>query len=126
MKIFLKLLPYLIIITLGISLFCGFKYMTNKLSESETQKQILIMQNAEIKNQMETTNELMQSSLEQIERMKKNEKQSLNNINKHNAEINSLELSEDRRVVLEKINAYENCMAMNSLNPYKKCEINLK
>ena len=125
MKIFLKLLPYLLIVVLGASLYFGFVHMSNKIAESERQNQCLILEKQELQNQIESLKAVSTLTVEQLESLRKNEKESLKYINEKNNEINSLTLSEEPDIMLVKINAYEECIAKNSLNPSVICKLEL-
>ena len=52
MNIFLKFLPYLLIIALGAGIYGGFRYMSNELSITKEQNQTLIIKNNELQNQI--------------------------------------------------------------------------
>lgn len=127
MNIFLKLfLPYLLIIALGAGIYGGFRYMSNELSITKEQNQTLIIKNNELQNQIKTISTTANVTVEQLEQIRKNEKESLKYISETNLKIDALELNEDSNIILMKINNYEVCMAKNSLNPEIKCELNIK
>ena len=126
MNIFLKLLPYLIIVALGFGIYGGFKYMSNELAKAKEQNICLTTENAELINQINTLKETSNITVEQLEQIRKNEKNSLKYINEYNNKINDLKLDEDYDIILMKINNYEVCMAKNSLNPEIKCELELQ
>ena len=126
MKIFLKLLPYLLIIVLGASLYFGFVHMSNKIADSERQNQCLILEKQELENQVKSLKEVSSLSVEQLESLRKSEKESLKYINEKNNEINALTLTEEPDIMLKKINAYEECIAKNSLNPEVICKLELQ
>lgn len=126
MNIFLKFLPYLLIIALGAGIYGGFRYMSNELSITKEQNQTLIIKNNEIQNQIKTISTTANVTVEQLEQIRKNEKESLKYISETNLKIDALELNEDSNIILMKINNYEVCMAKNSLNPEIKCELNIK
>lgn len=126
MNIFLKLLPYLIIVALGFGIYGGFKYMSNELTKAKEQNICLTTENAELINQINTLKETSNITVEQLEQIRKNEKNSLKYINEYNNKINDLKLNEDSDIILMKINNYEVCMAKNSLNPEIKCELELQ
>ena len=126
MNIFLKLLPYLIIVALGFGIYGGFKYMSNELAKAKEQNICLTTENAELINQINTMKETSNITIEQMEQIRKNEKNSLKYINEYNNKINDLKLDEDSDIILMKINNYEVCMAKNSLNPEIKCELELQ
>lgn len=126
MKIFLKLLPYLIIIALGFGIYGGFKYMSDEVSKAKEQVQTLIIQKSELENKVDTLNTIKDISIEQQVQLQHNEKESIKYINDFNNKVNELTFNEDKDIILMKINNYEVCMAKNSLNPEIKCELNLK
>lgn len=126
MNIFLKFLPYLLIIALGVGIYGGFRYMSNELSITKEQNQTLIIKNNELQNQIKTISTTANVTVEQMEQIRKNEKESLKYISETNLKIDALELNEDSNIILMKINNYEVCMAKNSLNPEIKCELNIK
>ena len=126
MNIFLKFLPYLLIIALGAGIYGGFRYMSNELSITKEQNQTLIIKNNELQNQIKTISTTSTVTVEQLEQIRKNEKESLKYISETNLKIDALELNEDSNIILMKINNYEVCMAKNSLNPEIKCELNIK
>lgn len=126
MKIFLKLLPYLIIIAMGFGIYFGFKYMSEKIAESERQNQCLVLEKQELENQVKSLKEVSTLTVDQLESLRKNEKASLKYINEKNNEINALTLSEEPDIMLIKINAYEECIAKNSLNPSIICKLELQ
>ena len=126
MNIFLKFLPYLLIIALGAGIYGGFRYMSNELSITKEQNQTLIIKNNELQNQIKTISTTANVTVEQLEQIRKNEKESLKYISETNLKIDALELNEDSNIILMKINNYEVCMAKNSLNHEIKCELNIK
>ena len=119
-------MPYLIIVALGFGIYGGFKYMSNELAKAKEQNICLTTENAELINQINTLKETSNITVEQLEQIRKNEKNSLKYINEYNNKINDLKLDEDSDIILMKINNYEVCMAKNSLNPEIKCELELQ
>ena len=126
MNIFLKLLPYLIIVALGFGIYGGFKYMSKELTKAKEENVCLTTENAELVNQINVLKATSNITLDQLEQMRKNEKTSLKYINEFNNQVNELKLDEDPNIILMKINNYEVCMAKNSLNPEIKCELELQ
>lgn len=126
MNIFLKLLPYLIIVALGFGIYGGFRYMSNELAKAKEENICLTASNAELVNQINTLKETTNVTVEQLEQIRKNEKTSLKYINEFNNKINELKLDEDPNIILMKINNYEVCMSKNSMNPEVKCELELQ
>jgi hypothetical protein len=126
MNIFLKLLPYLIIVALGFGIYGGFKYMSNELAKAKEENICLTASNAELVSQIESLKETTNITVEQLEQIRKNEKSSLKYISEFSNRVNELSLTEDPEVILMKINNYEVCMAKNSMNPEVKCELELQ
>lgn len=126
MKLLLRCLPYLIIIALSISIYFGFKYMTNKLSESKQIEQTLNIENKMLQEKMKASEELTQITIKQLEKMQSNEKEAITKINDSDVKINSLHLEKINDSLLQKINEHEDCVANNFKKPLIKCEINLK
>lgn len=126
MNIFLKLLPYLIIVALGFGIYGGFKYMSNELAKAKEENICLTTENAELVNQINTLKETTNITVEQLEQIRKNEKSSLKYISDFSNRVNELSLTEDPEVILMKINNYEVCMSKNSMNPEVKCELELQ
>lgn len=125
MKIFLKLLPYLLIISLGFGLYFGFTYMSNKVAETEKREQCLIIEKEELKAQLKSLQNITNITNEQLANIMHNEKESLQYINDNNSKINALHLNKVDDTMLKKINDYQDCMAKNSLKPYNKCQLEL-
>ena len=126
MKLLLRCLPYLIIIALSISIYFGFKYMTNKLSESKQIEQTLNIENKMLQEKMKASEELTQITIKQLEKMQSNEKEAITKINDSDVKINSSKLEKINDSLLQKINQHEDCVANNFKKPAIKCEINLK
>lgn len=126
LKIFLKLLPYLVIASLGFGIYYGFTNLSEKIQKTERENQCLILEKKELENQVKSLKEVSTLTVEQLEALRKSEKESLKYINDKNAEINALTLSEESDIILVKVNAYEECMAKNSLNPSVECKLELK
>ena len=126
MNIFLKLLPYLIIVALGFGIYGGFRYMSKELAKAKEENICLTASNTELVNQINTLKETTNVTVEQLEQIRKNEKTSLKYINEFNNKINELKLDEDPNIILMKINNYEVCMSKNSMNPEVKCELELQ
>lgn len=126
MNIFLKLLPYLIIVALGFGIYGGFKYMSSELSKAKEQNICLTVENSELTSKIEQLTKTSTITVEQLEQIRKNEKESLKYISETNLKINEMQLNEDSSVLLMKINNYEVCMAKNSLNPEIKCQLDLQ
>lgn len=126
MNIFLKLLPYLLIIALGYGIYGGFKYMSSELSKAKEQNICLTTENSELLSRIESLTQTSSITIEQLEQIRKNEKSSLKYINEFNNKVENIKFSEEPNIILMKINNYEVCMAKNSLNPEIKCELELK
>lgn len=126
MNIFLKLLPYLLIIALGYGIYGGFKYMSSELSKAKEQNICLTTENSELLSRIESLTQTSSITIEQLEQIRKNEKSSLKYINEFNNKVENIKFSEEPNIILMKINNYEVCMAKNSLNPEIKCELELQ
>lgn len=126
MNIFLKLLPYLIILSLGFGIYYGFRYMSNELSEAKEQNICLTTKNSELLIRIKNLTETSTITIDQLEQIRKNEKESLKYISECNLKIDEMKLNENVEIIVHKINNYEMCMAKNSLNPQIKCELDIK
>lgn len=126
MNIFLKLLPYLLIIALGYGIYGGFKYMSSELSKAKEQNICLTTENSELLSRIESITHASNVTIEQLEQMRVNEKESLKYISESNLKIDSMKFNENKDIILMKINNYEVCMAKNSLNPSIKCKLEIQ
>lgn len=126
MNIFLKLLPYLIIASLGFGIYYGFKYMSSELTKAKEKNICLTTENSELLSRIDSLTKISNITVEQLEQIRKNEKNSLKYIADCNVKIDAMKLNEDKDVMLMKINNYEVCIAKNSLNPSIKCNLELQ
>lgn len=126
MKLFLKCLPYIIIIVLGLSIFYGFKYMANKLTESKQIEQTLSIENKLLQEKIKSNEELTQISIKQLEKMRQNEQVAIDKINDNDNKINSLQLNKINDIILNKINEHEDCVANNFKKPNIKCVLEIE
>jgi hypothetical protein len=125
MRVFLKVLPYLLVVVLGICIFFGFRYMSNQLSQANAEKQCLIDEKNALTAELDGLKEQNAITINQLEQLQKNEKESLNNVLTSSAEIDNINLSGDKAELLKKINEHEKCVATNSLKPTVKCTMEL-
>lgn len=120
-----KLLPYLIIAVLGIAIYGGFRYYSNKIEDLSRQNAVLQAQNAEINNNYTTLQNMYSISMKQVEELQKQQKESLNYVESLKQALNEINLKEaydkDSIELLNRINDYEKCMAKNFKNPYQHC-----
>lgn len=121
-----KALPYIIIVVLGLAIFGGFKYYSNKIEELSRQNAVLIEQNAEINNNYNTLQNLYNISIKQVEELQKQQKESLQYVAQLKQELNGMNLKEayekDALKLLENINQYEKCYSLNTIkDPTYKC-----
>ena len=121
-----KALPYIIIVVLGMAIFGGFKYYSNKIEELSRQNAVLIEQNAEVNNNLNVIQNLYNISLKQVEELQKQQKESLQYVSELKQALNEMNLSnayeEDADKLLKTINDYEKCYAINTIkNPSMKC-----
>lgn len=125
MNLFLKIAPYLIIIALGLGIYYGFNYMSDKISEVQKENQYLNIQLSSMEKELKNKNINYQIILEELEQLQKNETESINNIIDNNKNIDNMNMTGDRKKLLNKINEYEKCISENSLKPHIKCNIDL-
>ena len=85
-----------------------------------------MLEKQELENQVKSLKEVSALTVDQLESLRKSEKESLKYINEKNNEINALTLTEEPDIMLKKINAYEECIAKNSLNPSVICKLELQ
>lgn len=121
-----KIWPYLLIATLGLAIFFGFRYYSNKVEDLTRQNTILETQNAEINNNYNTLKNLYNISLKQAEELAKQQKEAQGYVAELRQALNSMDLKkayeEDADKLLKTINDYEKCYAINTIkNPSMKC-----
>ena len=121
-----KIWPYLLIATLGLAIFFGFRYYSNKIEDLTRQNTILETHNAEINNNYNTLKNLYNISLKQAEELAKQQKEAQGYVAELRQELNSMDLKkayeEDADKLLKTINDYEKCYAINTIkNPMMKC-----
>ena len=125
LSILKKIWPYLLIVALGLAIYGGFRYYSNKIEELSRQNAILQAQNAEINNNYNTLQNMYSISMKQVEELQKQQKESLNYVESLKQALNEVNLKEaydkDSIKLLNDINDYEKCMAKNFKNPYKHC-----
>lgn len=126
MRIFIKILPYLIIVMLGVTIYAGFRYMSSELEKAKERNICLTTENAELLNRVETLEETNTTTINQLLELQNNEHKSLEYINKTNDYIDNYVIDNDRKQLLLKINTYEECMSKNSLEPSIKCTIDIR
>lgn len=121
MKLFLKLLPYLIIIAMGFGIYFGFVYYNNQITKL-TKENVCLMNDKELLlNEMESLKVSNQLTVEQLQNIQKQVYESVTYVTDTSNKIDSLKLNENKDTLLAKINAYEICVAKNSRNPSIKC-----
>ena len=121
-----KIWPYLLIATLGLAIFFGFRYYSNKVEDLTRQNTILETQNAEMNNNYNTLKNLYNISLKQAEELAKQQKESQQYVAELRQALNEIDLKkaydEDADKLLKTINDYEKCYALNVIkNPSYKC-----
>lgn len=126
MKIFLKLLPYLLIIVLGLGIYFGFRYMSNEIASVESENASLIVEKNELENRLTSIAEMNNITVEQLETLIHNEHESQEYIANVSNKVDNLNLNNDIDEILVKINNYEKCMAENSLKPEVKCDLEIE
>lgn len=121
----LKYLPYILIIIVGIAIYCGFKYMSNQIANEREKTTLLQIKNAELLNNIKMKENVAQITFEQMKQIELNTLEALNNNLDSNNKIESFKLNGERKNMLDKINNYEICMSKNSLNPFIKCDLDI-
>lgn len=121
MKLFLKLLPYLLIVTLGFAIYFGFTHYEKKISQVTEENICLINKNKSLESQLESEKISHNITVEQLESIHNQVKESVTYVSDTSLKIDNLKLDEDKDTLLAKINAYELCVAQNSRNPHIKC-----
>lgn len=121
-----KALPYIIIVILGLSIYFGFVYFSNKIEKLSRENTQLQNQNAEVNNNLNTLKNLYNISLKQVEELQKQQKESLQYVSELKQALNEMNLSqaynEDAEKLLQTINDYEKCYALNTIkDPTLKC-----
>ena len=123
MNLFLKLLPYLIIIAMGFSIYFGFVYYNNQITKL-TKENVCLMNDKELLlNEIESLKVSNQLTVEQLQNIQKQVYESVTYVSDTSNKIDSLKLDEDKNTLIDKINAYELCVAKNSRNPSVKCKM---
>lgn len=121
-----KIWPYLLIAILGLSIYFGFVYFSNKIEELTRQNTILEEKNSEINNNYNTLKNMYNISLKQVEELQKQQKESIQYVSELKQALNDMDLrkeySKDSEKLLKTINDYEKCYALNLIKyPSKKC-----
>jgi len=123
MNLFLKLLPYLIIIVLGFSIYFGFKHYESKISQLTTNYTCVVNENNSLKEEIKSLKEMNNITIEQLQNIQKQVYESVTYVADTSSKIDSLKLDEKKETLIAKINAYEICVAQNSRNPFIKCKM---
>lgn len=121
-----KALPYIIIAVLGLSIYGGFRYYSGKIEDMTRENTQLQAQNAEISNNYKTLQNLYNISLKQAEELIKQQKDSQQYVAELRQKLNEMDLAkaygEDAGKLLQTINDYEKCYALNTIkDPSLKC-----
>ena len=121
-----KALPYIIIAVLGLSIYGGFRYYSGKIEDMTRENTQLQAQNAEISNNYKTLQNLYNISLKQAEELIKQQKDSQQYVAELRQKLNEMDLAkaygEDAEKLLQTINDYEKCYALNTIkDPNFKC-----
>lgn len=123
MNLFLKLLPYLIIISMGFGIYYGFRHYESKISSLTTELTCSINEVNQLKEENRVLKESNQITVEQLENIQKQVYESVTYVSDTSNKIDTLKLNEDKNTLINKINAYEICVAQNSRNPEIKCKM---
>ena len=126
LSIIKKIWPYLLIVILGLAIYFGFVHFSNQVEELTRQNTILEAQNAEMNSNYNTLKNLYNISLKQAEELQKQQKESQQYVAELRQALSSMDLkkayAEDADKLLQTINDYEKCYAINTIkNPMMKC-----
>lgn len=129
-KLFLKFLPYIIIVVLGLIMSFGMIYYTKRITSLTEDKMILETKNSEISNNYNTLQNMYSISMKQAEELQKQQKESLTYVSEVEQALTEIDLGKqydaDAIKLLNGINEYEKCMAKNFKKPYVKCYVENK
>ena len=123
MNLFLKLLPYLIILALGFSIYFGFRHYESKISQLTTDYTCVVNENNSLKEEIASLKEINNITTEQLQNIQKQVYESVTYVTDTSNKIDSSKLNEDKEILIGKINAYEICVAKNSRDPSIKCKM---
>ena len=123
MNLFLKLLPYFFIIVMGFGIYFGFRYYESKISFLTTELTCSQEEVKQLKEENTSLKEQNKITVEQLENIQHQVYDSITYVSDTSNKIDSLKLDEDKSTLIDKINAYEICVAQNSRNPHIKCKM---
>lgn len=123
MNLFLKALPYLLIISLGFGIYFGFRHYESKIFQLTTDYTCVVNENNLLKEENKSLKEINNITTEQLQNIQKQVYESVTYVSDTSNKIDSLKLDENKDILLAKINAYEICVAQNSRNPEIKCKM---
>ena len=123
MNLFLKLLPYFFIIVMGFGIYFGFRYYESKISSLTTELTCSQEEVKQLKEENTSLKEQNKITVEQLENIQHQVYDSITYVSDTSNKIDSLKLDEDKNILIDKINAYEICVAQNSRNPHIKCKM---
>ena len=123
MNLFLKLLPYFFIIVMGFGIYFGFRYYESKISSLTTELTCSQEEVKQLKEENTSLKEQNKITVEQLENIQHQVYDSITYVSDTSNKIDSLKLDEDKSILIDKINAYEICVAQNSRNPHIKCKM---
>lgn len=123
---FKKLLPWILIILLGVVLYGGFRYYANKVEELVISNNNLQHQLSQVNTNYLTLQNMYNISLRQNEELQKSQRESLEYVTELKRKLLDLnfdeEYSKDKDSLLKHINEYEKCYSINVIsNPSYKC-----
>lgn len=123
MNLFLKLLPYLVIVALGFGIYFGFRYYESKISQLTADYTCVVNENNSLKEENKSLKEQNNITVEQLENIQNQVYESVTYVSDTSNKIDALKLDGDKNTLLAQINAYEICVAQNSRNPSIKCKM---
>ena len=96
MNLFLKLLPYLIIVAMGFGIYFGFRYYESKISSLTSELTCSINEVKELKEENTSLKEQNKITVEQLQNIQKQVYESVTYISDTSNKIDSLKLDEDK------------------------------
>ena len=94
MNLFLKALPYLLIISLGFAIYFGFRHYESKISQLTTDYTCVVNENNSLKEENKSLKEQNKIIVEQLENIQKQIYESVTYVSDTSNKIDSLKLDE--------------------------------
>jgi uncharacterized protein YlxW (UPF0749 family) len=108
---------------MGFGIYYGFRHYESKISSLTSELTCSINEVNQLKEENRVLKESNQITVEQLENIQKQVYESVTYVSDTSNKIDTLKLDEDKNTLINKINAYEICVAQNSRNPEIKCKM---